>query len=243
MSVCRNRQAAWQPAFLTGPLHWQLGPFRTTSHVTHCRHFLTAHSLRSFLHAWLFIALRARLSSQEDIGETCVSGARGRTVWCLIVAALFWACNKVLQCGRTSPSYTYNQNRKHCGHDASTISKLIGKHNSRYFWKQFIIASDVRLGGYVNTVCVAVVCNFDQGKKETERLLVGERESWEGRGGERVTEWAEERESQAAAETQRYRLKKHRKMKGAETWEQVRGGWNSNTEEKKTEKWGNSSKI
>lgn len=68
------------------------------------------------------------------------------------------------------------KNHKHCGHNASTTSKLIGKHNSRYFWKQFIIASDVRLGGYVSTVCVAVVCNFDQGKKETERLLVGERE-------------------------------------------------------------------
>lgn len=129
-------------------------------------------------------------------------------------------------------SLSHIQPKSHCGHNASTISKLIGKHNSRYFWKQFINASDVRLGGYVNTVCVAVVCNFDQRKKETERLLVGERESWEGRGGERVTEWADERESQAAAETQRYRLKKHRKMKGAETWEQVRGGWNSNTEEK-----------
>lgn len=45
MSVGRNRQVAWQPAFLMGAQHWQLRPSRTTSNVTHCWHFLNTHSL------------------------------------------------------------------------------------------------------------------------------------------------------------------------------------------------------
>lgn len=91
--------------------------------------------------------------------------------------------------------------KSHCGHNASTISKLIGKHNSRYFWKQFINASDVRLGGYVNTVCVAVVCNFDQGKKETERLLVGERELRGTRRGKSDRMSRRERKSGSSRDT------------------------------------------
>lgn len=57
MSVDRNRKAAWKPAFLEGPQHWQLRPSRTTSNVTHCWHYLSTHSVTpvacSFLHTSL----------------------------------------------------------------------------------------------------------------------------------------------------------------------------------------------
>lgn len=77
MSVDRNRQAAWKPAFLQGPRHWQLRPSRTTSNVTRCWHFLSSHSLPSLLpfrtpHFHYFIIL----SWSESCVWASAAGAR-----------------------------------------------------------------------------------------------------------------------------------------------------------------------
>lgn len=219
MSSRRNRQAAWQPAFLTGPVHWQLGPFRTTSHVTHCRHFLSTRSLAPLLAAFYalqFYYFKGMTPSQEDVC-TCVLRECACALWCLhshssllgmsqsIAMLVLWQRDNkktllvilILESAVTStklcffwatmwllplfksvppPSHIQNQNHNRCGYKVTIVSKLIGKYYGRYFWKQLIIIiSDVSLGSYVSAVSVAVVCNFDQGKKR-DRKAVSRRE-------------------------------------------------------------------
>lgn len=117
MSVVRNRQAAWQPAFLAGPQHWQLWPSRTTSNVTHCWHFFNTHSLTPIacsFNTLHFHFLWGRLfHGKMDVRVFCSTCA----MWCILCLYSFLHlgnCCSLCICFHTSLRICLNVTTQTC---------------------------------------------------------------------------------------------------------------------------------